>query len=487
MVAKRSQVTKMRTEPSLDAFLASALRHPVRIAILRAIHAQAGGLSYRDLSERLAPVTAETVARHLRILRRIGAIVPHVGENVYRVTYLLAESPYTYTLRSMLDASLNRTNEYLWPEMDLLRKLLAAIPEAIVLVSENGQFMLVNDVAEKLWGRETPNNIRAEEYAATFTFYTLDGELLALKDMPIPRALAGDTIIGQEVIYERPDGTHIDLLYNAAPIYTSIPQGRQIIAAVCTFQDISELKALERQRDEFLSIAAHELRTPLTSILGTAQVLLRQLRRVTEEKPLDLTSMKRGLERVNDQSQRINKLVSDLLDTSRIQAGQLEFSMQSADMAAIVRETVDGQSLAHPGRQIRLTAPEGPVLVMGDDVRLAQVLDNLLTNALKYSMEDAPVDVTLALSDKQVYITVRDYGDGIPLEAIPHLFERYYRVPGMEVKSESGVGLGLGLYITSTIVARHHGRIEVTAERGHGTTFHVYIPLLVPGGRPPSP
>jgi two-component system phosphate regulon sensor histidine kinase PhoR len=468
----------MRTEPSLDAFLATALRHPVRIAILRAIHVQPGGLSYRDLTERLAPVSAETVARHLRILRRIGAIVPHVGEHVYRVTYLLAESPHVQVLESMLDASLNRTGEYLWPGMDLLRKLISAIPEAVVLVAEDGQFMLVNDVAERLWGRETPTSIRTEEYAAAFTFYTPDGELLALQDMPISRALAGDTIIGQELIYERPDGTHLDLLFNAAPIYTTISQGRQIIAAVCTFQDISQLKALERQRDEFLSIAAHELRTPLTSILGTAQVLLRQLRRVTEEKPLDLNSMKRGLERVNDQSLRINKLVSDLLDTSRIQAGQLEFSMQPANMTAIVRETVDGQSLAHPGRKIRLMVPDGPVLVLGDDVRLAQVLDNLLTNALKYSMEDAPVDVTVTLWDKQVYIAVRDYGDGIPPEAIPHLFERFYRVPGMEVKSESGLGLGLGLYITSTIVARHHGHIEVTAERGQGTTFHVYIPLL---------
>ncbi|MGO8949190.1 MAG: ATP-binding protein [Ktedonobacterales bacterium] len=486
MVAKHPRVTKVtkaRTEPSLDAFLAAAFRHPIRIAILRAILLQPGGLSYRDLTERLAPATADVVTRHLRILRRTGAIVPYVGEDASRASYVLADTPYTETLRAMLDASLNRTHEYLWPEMDLLRKLIAAIPEAVVLVAADGQFILVNSVAERLWGRPTPINIRADEYAPSFNFYALDGESLAFAETPIPRALAGETVIGQDVIYERPDGTRLDLLFNAAPIYTSTAQERQIMAAVCTFQDISQLKALERQRDEFLSIAAHELRTPLTSVLGTVQVLLRQLRRATDEKPLDSANVKRGLERVNDQSQRINKLVSDLLDTSRIQSGQLEFNMQPTDLVAIVRESIDGQSLAHPGRQIRLMVAERSVLVLGDDVRLAQVVDNLLTNALKYSTEDAPVEVSVGTRDEQAYIGVRDYGEGIPSEAMPRLFERFYRVPGIEVKSDSGVGLGLGLYITSTIVTRHNGRIEVSAEPGQGTTFDVYIPL---SALPPS-
>ncbi len=226
-----------------------------------------------------------------------------------------------------------------------------------------------------------------------------------------------------------------------------------------------------------MSIAAHELRTPLTSILGTVQVLLRQVARASDERPVDLVGMKRGLDRVNDQSQRINKLVSDLLDTSRIQAGRLEFTMEPADMTAIVREAVDGQRMAHPGRRIIVTAPDTSTPVFGDAMRLGQVVDNLLTNALKYSADKMPVEVRLTSEEGMAHVSVRDYGDGIPQEAIPHLFERFYRAPGVEVKSESGVGLGLGLYITYTIVARHNGSIEVESTPGHGTTFHVYIPL----------
>ncbi len=304
-----------------------------------------------------------------------------------------------------------------------------------------------------------------------------DGTPLRFADMPIPRALAGDTIMGQEIRYERSDGTRLDLLLNATPIYASSFPSRKILAAVCIFQDISRLRALERQRDDFLSIAAHELRTPLTSVLGTVQVLLRQIRRFSDDKPLDLANLRRGLERVNDQSQRIHKLILDLLDTSRIQSGQLEFNIQPEDLAAIVRDSVDGQSVTHPWRQIKCTVLTAPLPVLGDDVRLSQVVDNLLTNALKYSSENAPVEVTVDARGDEARLSVRDHGDGIPAEAMPRLFERFYRVPGMEVKSDSSVGLGLGLYISSTIVARHNGRIEVTAEPGKGTTFDVFIPM----------
>ncbi len=485
MVAERYQTTKLRTDQqSLDYFLAVAFRHPTRIAMLHAIDSQPGGVSYRGLTELLAPVTAETIARHLRILRKVGAIVPHVGAHVSSVTYLLADTPNTRVLRAMLAAAETREHEYFWPALDLLKTVIAAIPEAVVLVGAKGEFLLVNDVAEKLLsGHPTPESVLLEEYAVTFPFYTPDGDQLAVEDMPIPRALAGDTVIGQQVVYQRPDGSRLDLLYNAAPIMTTTKTGRHITAAVCTFQDISRLKALERQRDEFLSIAAHELRTPLTSILGTVQVLSRQVRRASDEKPLDLANVKRGLDRVNDQSQRINKLVSDLLDTSRIQAGHLEFSTELIDLKALVDETVDGQSLAHPGRRIELLTPEWPIPVIGDAIRLAQVFDNLLTNALKYSTEDAPVEVEVTIEGTEACVRVQDHGEGIPTEALPHIFERFYRVPGMEVKSDSGVGLGLGLYITYTIVARHNGRIVVTSVPREGTTFRVYIPVYASPGK----
>ena len=481
MVAERYPMRGLRTgQQSLDNFLAAVFRHPMRIAILHAINSQPRGVSYKGLTELLAPAAAETIARHLRILRRVGAIVPHVGPHVSSITYVLADSPHTRALRAMLDAVETKTHEYLWLDMDLLRSVISAIPEAIVLVGARGEFLLVNDAAERLWAHPIPDSIHSEDFALISTCYGPDGSALAVEDMPIPRALAGDTVIGKEVLYVRPDGRRLDLLYNAAPIFTITHLGRQVAAAVCTFQDISQLKALERQRDEFLSIAAHELRTPLTSILGTVQVLSRQVKRASDEKPLDLANVKRGLDRVNDQSQRINKLVSDLLDTSRIQSGQLEFRMEPIEMVAIVRETVEGQSVAHPGRQIGISFPDQLLQVIGDAVRLAQVFDNLLTNALKYSTEDEPVEVLITTEDSQIHVSVRDHGDGIPPDAVPHLFERFYRVPGMEVKSDSGVGLGLGLYITHSIVARHNGRIVVTAEPGEGTTFHVYLPIYAP-------
>src|SRR5215469_3920500 len=170
MIAERFQMRRQKMDQqSLDNFLAAVFRHPMRIAILHTINSQPEGISYKGLTELLVPTTAENIARHLRILRRVGAIVPHVGENVNSITYVLADSPNTRALRAMLDAVETKTHEYLWLDMDLLRSVISAIPEAIVLVGAKGEFLLVNDVAQRLWAHPIPDNIHSEEFAVIST------------------------------------------------------------------------------------------------------------------------------------------------------------------------------------------------------------------------------------------------------------------------------------------------------------------------------
>ena len=225
MVAKRphsTKITNARIELSLDAFLAAALRYPSRIAILRELLLQQSGLSYRELTTRLDTVTAEAITRHLRMLRRIGAIVPSVEKNSGRVVYLLADTPYSRTLRAILDASssagIRASDRTAWPEMDLLRELIAAIPDAVVVVASRWKVCTRQQPSRKSVGRQPPRSIEAEKQSDGSSFYWPDGTPLRFADMPIPRALAGDTIMGQEMRYERSDGTRLDLLFNAAPI-----------------------------------------------------------------------------------------------------------------------------------------------------------------------------------------------------------------------------------------------------------------------------
>jgi PAS domain S-box-containing protein len=246
-----------------------------------------------------------------------------------------------------------------------------------------------------------------------------------------------------------------------------------------------------RQRGEFLSIASHELRTPLTSIKASVQLAKRRLTRGasaagTQSKAEatvgdDLLFVL--LDRAERQIGRLTRLVEDFVDTSRIQAQRLELRLERCDLRDIVREAVDEQRDLTSWRQIKSALPEYEVRVRADADRITQVVTNYLTNALKHSPEDRPVTVAVTIDpsdglEQQVArVAVHDEGPGIPPEALARLFERFYRVPGVEVQSGSGVGLGLGLYINCEIVTRHGGEVGVESAPGEGATFWFTMPL----------
>jgi len=175
---------------------------------------------------------------------------------------------------------------------------------------------------------------------------------------------------------------------------------------------------------------------------------------------------------------RLDRLVGDLLDVSRIQAGKLELRPEPCDLLEITREAVREQRAAWLGRGITLDLPHhAAVLLHADPDRIGQVVTNYLTNALKYSTEDAPVAVWLRVRGDTARVEVRDHGPGLAPEQQAHLFERFYRVPGIEQQNGSGVGLGLGLSICRTIVERHGGAVGVESAPGDGATFWFTLPL----------
>lgn len=244
------------------------------------------------------------------------------------------------------------------------------------------------------------------------------------------------------------------------------------------------LRESNRRMDEFLGVASHELRTPLTSILGSVQLAERRLRRAMEaEQPPE--DWRTQLEVIRDlqvravrQTKRIDRLVSDLLDVSRIRANRLELAPEPCDLAAIVREAVEEQRRLNPERGIELQSPgDMTVPVVADADRIGQVVTNYLTNALKYSPEAQPVEVDLRVEEGEACLSVRDHGPGLSAAEQAHIWERFYRVPGVEPQSGSGVGLGLGLHISRTIVELHHGRVGVESVPGDGATFWFALPL----------
>jgi signal transduction histidine kinase len=227
-------------------------------------------------------------------------------------------------------------------------------------------------------------------------------------------------------------------------------------------------------RDDFLSIASHELRTPVAVLLGNTQLLERVLSsRVRQD-----THVRQSFAAIQRQLTRIQALIATMLDVSRIERGHLKIEHDTIDLVALVQAVVDEVRTTTQPHPIELVVPTDPpldVFVDGDTLRLEQVMFNLLQNAIKYSPDGGPIQVEVRRADNWASVVVTDHGLGIAAEALPHLFERFYRAP--EVRSEHISGLGIGLYIVREIVTLHGGDVSVASEQGAGTTLTVRLPL----------
>jgi signal transduction histidine kinase/PAS domain-containing protein len=236
-----------------------------------------------------------------------------------------------------------------------------------------------------------------------------------------------------------------------------------------------------------LGMTSHELRTPLTAIKANVQMAARAARRgiesegsISEPAMSQLRRVVSLLESADRQTDQMNRFVSDLLDTTRIQAGKLEVHLSTEDILGLVREVVRVLRINWPERSIELKAPNCPLILSCDPGRISQVVTNLITNALKYSPGGLPVTVRVNAAGDRVNIAVRDHGPGLTEEQQEHLFDAFVQVEG--IKQQPGTpagqsGLGLGLFICQAIVSQHGGEIGVESDAGSGSTFWFTLPL----------
>jgi len=240
--------------------------------------------------------------------------------------------------------------------------------------------------------------------------------------------------------------------------------------------------------EAFLSIICHELKTPLTIMRGSLQLAERKVKRLVSSEALFPDEMRRFapilalLERARNQVSIQDRLVNDLLDASRIQAQTLHLLKTPCNLMSIVQEAVEDQRQIKPARTIHLEMlARKEVAVYADADRLVQVVTNYLTNALKYSSADRPVEVRLHVEGQIAQVSVRDEGPGLPVTEHERIWECFYRVPGIEVQSGSGGGLGVGLSVCRTIIERHGGQVGVDSRPGEGSTFWFRLPLATHG------
>ncbi len=231
--------------------------------------------------------------------------------------------------------------------------------------------------------------------------------------------------------------------------------------------EIESRKAAENKKDEFISIASHELKTPLTSIIGYVQLLQRALKKYEDD------SVDNYLTRTNTQLGKLQNLINDLLDISKIESGKIEFNKKTFAFNSMLQNAIDIIQQTHECSILQTGSVE--VDVFGDENRIEQVVINYLTNAIKYSPDCKEVHVESSLTSKnEVYLKVRDFGIGIPKEMQKRLFEKFFRVDGSAHRFQ---GLGIGLYISSEIIRRHNGTFGVNSTPGKGSEFWFKIPI----------
>ena len=369
-----------------------------------------------------------------------------------------------------------------------LDTILMALPDGLIIGDSAGRIVRLNARAAELTGFGPGDLSRSmAERLQLLHVETPDGRPLRAEDLPGMRALRGETVHEETLLVRRPDSQVLWLSSSSAPIRA--PDGR-ILGAVTTLSDITPLHRLQeetrrlleaerrargeaeaavRARDEFLAAAAHELKTPLTSLRGFAQFALRRLEREGQLRPEQL---QRTLRVIDHQSDRLSRLVAQLLDLSSLDAGQLALKRRVTDVAALVRDAVASAQAATQRHRFVVRAPPS-LEAFVDPARMEQVIDNLLDNAAKFSPEDTPIEVELSAADpRMLRLTVRDYGPGIPPERRGGLFSRFYQAQ----TGRPFAGLGLGLYLSRQLVRLHGGHLEAEFPPEGGMRLIITLP-----------
>jgi signal transduction histidine kinase len=250
---------------------------------------------------------------------------------------------------------------------------------------------------------------------------------------------------------------------------------RRAAIALDNAQLYHEAQEAIREREAFLLVASHEVKNPLTALLGRAQMLRRRLaRKADSAREMDDITM------IIDQSKRINRLLSELLDISQVTGGQFSINPTPLDLGDLLHRVVAQVQPSAPEHHISIKEQATMLAIIGDASRLEQVFQNLLSNAIKYSPAGGTISVEIAMQETRARVTVRDEGLGIPAAALPHVFKRFYRVLG--ASTQPIVGSGIGLYVVREIVAGHGGTVEASSIEGVGSTFTVYLPLALVDG-----
>jgi PAS domain S-box-containing protein len=363
-------------------------------------------------------------------------------------------------------------------ERNRLQQVVDGLPEGIIIADSNGHYVLANAAATELLGVElTGVSMPKPDEILAFGARSLDGEPIPARHLAAHRsAVYGEIIRGEQlVIRNASDGRDVPLLVNSVPLRGS---DGELVGAVAVFQDISAIKELEQQKDNFLATVSHDLRNPLAGIKGWIQILRNRARRLPED---HREKWQQDLGTVEMATNRMSAIIDELTDLTQMQMGrQLELHRTDVDLFEVVhRVLAEHQQLAQK-HNVRVHPLEEHCVGSWDPTRLGRVIGNLISNAIKYSPDGGDIDVEVSRERSGgvdwAVLSVRDQGIGIPEQDLPRVFERFFRARNAETKF---AGTAIGLAGARQLVDQHGGTIEVRSQTGVGSTFIVRLPLTL--------
>lgn len=376
-----------------------------------------------------------------------------------------------------------------------LSVLINSIAEGVILCDRQGSIILANRHAHDLVAmHHLPATFSEYALADALQLRNLDGNPIGFDEFPLMRALTGETLHDYRVLVRNSTNQDIVLSFTTAPVYDD---ANCVDGAVAIFRDVTEQQRLERAKDDFLAVAAHELRSPLSAVYGYSDLLLGYEKRLPEPNEQKM----RGLSLLTQQISHMLRLVDYLLDLSRLDAGKFSLQLQLNDLVHITQQAINQLRPVAQERDLLLEYMQSEIEINCDQMRVQQILTNLIGNAIRYSPNHTNIHIRLSVepaewlavsyaafaelyaqypspahaSDMYALINVTDQGGGIPASQQEHLFKRYERG-----QARPGEGLGLGLYLSKELAIHHNGTIWVESDTGKGSTFYVALPIQGP-------
>ncbi len=369
-------------------------------------------------------------------------------------------------LAKQISISLENVKLFEQTEADrlLTQDILNTLHEGILLVDQNGKVLQVNDQVCQLLECKDPVTL----INAPFSNWTKDFEKVVENNRELldfyQDALMNNSSKEQSFIYHIKEPMKRVIHVYCEPLF----RNKQKIGTVLVHRDITKEFEVDQMKSEFVSTVSHELRTPLASVLGFTELLL--------HKELKPERQKKYLTTIYQEAKRLTALINDFLDVQRMEAGKQSYEKKYEDIIPIIKGVIETNQVNSKEHSIKLINNASETIILCDKDKISQVFNNLISNAIKYSPDGGDVILTVFEEDEYLKVDIRDQGLGIPTDAIPNLFQKFYRIDNSDRRKIGGTGLGLA--IVKEIVEAHEGYVGVRSSLKEGSTFTITFPQI---------